>query len=63
MSTAVYRVTEKCRWWQGARGIEVRGYQPYYVRVVAEAAPCMALNGQPKTPATTCPRWSKWEKL
>ncbi len=34
MSTATYRTTEKkcatCRWWQGARGIEMRNYQPSY---------------------------------
>ena len=67
MSVAVYRVTEKkcatCRWWQGTRGVELRGYQPYYVKVDAGPAPCMALNGQTRTPATTCPRWAKWEKL
>ena len=67
MSIAVYRVTEKkcatCRWWQGGRGIEVRNYQPYYVKVVAEPASCMALSGQQKTPATVCPKWMKWEKL
>lgn len=67
MATAVYRVTEKkcatCRWWQGARAIEVRGNVPYYVKVDAVAAPCMALNGQAKTPATVCSRWSCWEKL
>lgn len=67
MSTAVYRVTEKkcatCRWWQGARGLEFRNYQPFYVVVEAGPAPCMALKGQQKTPATTCSRWSKWEKL
>ena len=67
MSTATYRTTEKkcatCRWWQGARGIEMRNYQPFYVKVDAAPAACMALNGQAKTPATTCPRWSQWEKL
>jgi hypothetical protein len=41
----------------------MRNYQPFYVKVDASPAPCMALNGQAKTPATTCPRWSKWEKL
>ena len=49
MSVAVYRVSEQkcatCRWWQGARGVELRGYQPYYVKVEAGPAPCMALNG------------------
>ena len=67
MSKAVYRVTEKkcatCRWWQGARGIEMRANQPYYVKVEAAPAPCMALGNQPKTPATACPRWCKWERL
>ena len=67
MSTATYRTAEKkcatCRWWQGARGIEMRNYQPFYVKVEARPAPCMALKGQAKTPATTCPRWSLWEKL
>ena len=56
MSVAVCRVSEKkcatCRWWQGARGVEMRGYQPYYVKVEAAPAPCMALNGQSRTPAT-----------
>ena len=47
----------------GARGVELRGYQPYYVKAEARPAPCMALNGQLRTPATTCPRWAKWEKL
>ncbi len=67
MNTSVYRVTEEkcatCRWWQGARGIEMRNYQPFYVKVAAAPSACMALNGQAKTPATTCPRWSKREKL
>ena len=67
MSTAVYRATEKkgatCRWWQGARGIEMRGYQPFYVKVDAAPAAYMALNGQTKTPAMVYPRWTKWEKL
>lgn len=67
MSTATYRTTEKkcatCRWWQCARGIEMRNYQPFYVKVEASPAACMALKGQQKTPATTCPRWSMWEKL
>ena len=49
--------------WQGARGVELRGYQTYYVKVEAGSAPCMALNGQPRTLATVCPRWAKWEKL
>ena len=67
MSIAVYRVAEKkcatCRWWQGVRSIEMRNYQPYYVKVDAASAVCMALNDQAKMPATTCPRWAKWEKL
>ena len=41
----------------------MRNYQPFYVKVEAGPAPCMALKGQQKTPATTCPRWSLWEKL
>ena len=45
------------------RGIEMRNYQPYYVKVDAASAARMALNGQVKTPATFCPRWAKWEKL
>ena len=44
-------------------GVELRGYQPYYVKVEAAPAPCMALNGQSRTPATVCPRWAKWEKV
>ena len=67
MSTAVYRVAEKkcatCRWWQGERAVEFRALSPTYVKVVAAPAPCMALGNQPKTPAITCSRWSKWEKL
>ena len=67
MSIAVYRVTEKkcatCRWWQGSRTVEFRVLSPNYVKVEAAPAPCMALNGQAKTPASFCSRWSKWEKL
>ena len=67
MGTATYRLTEKkcgtCRWWQGVRGVELRGYVPFYVKAVSAPAPCMALNGQARTPANVCPRWSKWEKL
>ena len=67
MSVAVYRVSEKkcatCRWWQGARSVELRGYQPYYVKVEAGPAPRMALKGKQKSAATTCPRWRKGENL
>ena len=67
MSTATYRAAEKkcatCRWWQGMRTVEFRILSPNYVRVDAKPALCMALNGQQKTPATSCSRWSKWEKL
>ena len=42
MSVAVYRTTERkcatCRWWQGARGVELPGYQPHYVKVEAGLA-------------------------
>ena len=59
MSTSSYRVTEKkcatCRWWQGARGIEMRANQPYYVKVEVAPAPCMALGNQPKTPCHGVP--------
>jgi len=37
MGMTIHRI-EKCatyRWWQGARGVELRGYQPYYVKVEA----------------------------
>ena len=64
--SAVYRVNEKkcvtCRWWQGTRGIEMRANVPFYVKVDGAGA-CRTLNNQAKTPATTCSRWSKWEKL
>lgn len=67
MSTATYRVAEKkcatCRWWQGSRTIEFRILSPNYVKADAKPAPCMALKGESKTPATFCSRWSKWEKL
>ena len=66
MNVAVYRVTDKkcatCRWWQGQRGVEMRANQPYYVKVVATPAPCMA-GGQARTPNTVCPRWQRWEKI
>lgn len=66
MSVAVYRVTDKkcatCAWWQGQRGLDFRGNQPYYVKVEAKPCPCMALK-QPKSPVNTCARWSRWEKL
>lgn len=67
MSTATYWTTEKkcatCRWWQGERIVEFRALSPTYVKAIAAPAPCMALNGQSKTPVTFCSRWSKWEKL
>lgn len=67
MSIAVYRITDRkcatCRWWQGTRGVELRGYAPCYVKVDSALAPCMALNNQMRTPANVCPRWSKWEKI
>lgn len=37
--------------------------QLYYVKAEAKPVPYMALNGQSRTPAITCQRWSKWEKL
>ncbi len=78
MSVAVYRVTEKkcatCRWWQGARGVELRGYQPYYVKVEAGPAPSAADKGATALPfCRAIPRQrvednalyhaAKWEKL
>ena len=66
MSVAGCRGTDRkcatCRWWQGARGVEMRANQPYYVKVEARPAACMA-GGQPRTPNNVCPRWSRWEKL
>ena len=67
MNISAYRVTEKkcatCCWWQGRRGVEIRGREPFYVKVENVPAPCMALNGQMRTPVNNCFRWSKWEKL
>ena len=63
---AVYRINEKkcatCRWWQGARAIEFRGTAPFYVKVEG-SGPCAAWGNASKTPATSCSRWSLWEKL
>ena len=65
--SAVYRISERkcatCRWWNGERGLEFRGNQPYYVKVGGAGAPCMAWNSQQKSPATNCSRWEKWEKI
>ena len=51
MAMAVYKITEKkcatCRWWDGQRTIEFRANKPFYVKVDAEAADCMA---QKRTP-------------
>ena len=46
MATATYRTTEKkcatCRWRGGRRIVEFRANKPFYVKVEAEAADCMA---------------------
>lgn len=67
MSVAFYRTVEKkcatCCWWHGQRGIEIRGREPFYVKVESVPAPCIAMNGQMRTPMNVCYRWSKWEKL
>ena len=46
MATANYRIAEKkcatCRWWGGRRMVEFRANIPFYVKVDAEAADCMA---------------------
>ena len=48
---------------EGRRGVELRGYVPFYVKADSAPTPCMALNGRARTLANVCPRWSKWEKL
>ena len=67
MSTGTYRVTDAkcatCSYWTGARRIEFRNNQPYYVEADARPAPCMANNNAPKTPGERCLRFTRWEKL
>lgn len=66
MATATYRIAEKkcatCRWWGGRRMVEFRANKPFYVKVEAEAADCMAQKRTP-TPGDYCPKWSVWEKI
>ena len=66
MATATYRITEKkcatCRWWDGQRSVEFRANKPFYVKVEAEAADCMAQKRTP-TPGDRCPKWMIWEKI
>ena len=46
MNIASYRVTDRkcatCRWWSGRRMVEFRANKPFYVKVDAEAADCLA---------------------
>jgi len=44
-------------------GVEIHGREPFYVKLESVLSPCMALNGQMRTPMNVCYRWSKWEKL
>ena len=64
---AVYRVTDRkcatCRWWSGVRAVEFRANQPYYVKVANANATCMARGNGSASAATTCSRWTAWEKL
>ena len=43
--------------------MEIRGREPFYVKVESVPAPCMALNGRMRTPMNVCYQWGKWEKL
>ena len=65
--SAVYRIEEKkcatCRWWNGARGIEFRANKPFYVKVGNSSSTCMAKSNGPASAATTCPKWTRWEKI
>lgn len=66
--SAVYRLAEKkcatCRWWNGDRSIYFNGGNtPYGVRVENSNSTCAAKNNGPASAATSCPRWTRWEKL
>ena len=66
--SANYRIAEKkcatCRWWNGERGIDFNGgSRPMYVKVANSNSTCSAKNGSPASAATTCPRWTRWEKI
>ena len=66
--SANYRLTEKkcatCRWWNGERGINFNGgSRPQYVKVENSNSTCAAKNNSPASAATSCPRWTRWEKI
>jgi len=66
--SAVYRIADKkcatCRWWNGERTVDFNGgSRPVYVKVGNSNATCSAKNNGPASAATTCPRWTRWEKL
>ena len=65
--SAVYRIEEKkcatCRWWNGERGIEFHMNRPFYVKVGNSNSTCMAKSNGPASAATTCPKWTRWEKI
>ena len=55
-----------CRWWGGARNVRFEGATPKFVAIqgVLPGANCAAWPGKrPLSGASTCFRWSKWEKL
>ena len=54
-----------CRWWSGARKLIFVGADPKFVRIggVLPAVDCRAWDGRKFGGASTCFRWSKWEKL
>ncbi len=54
-----------CRWWSGARKLIFVGADPKFVRIggVLPAVNCRAWDGRKFGGASTCFRWSKWEKL
>jgi len=42
--------------------VEFRANKPFYVKVEAEVASCMAQKRTP-TPGDVCLKWSVWEKI
>ena len=54
------------RWWTGARDVRFVGPTPKFVTVkgLLPAELCKGWDGNRKFgAASSCPRWSKWERL
>lgn len=66
--TAFYNVNRRCcatcRFWNGERRPDFRGYRLHGVVVSGTAAPCIAKpNSAKPTPVNYCPRWQKAPEL